>query len=77
MTIPTGEGQKCGLDAADPVGGPPLPLKPVRAAANDAKYGGLNIDTTPPDKADDAVVDMQRSVYGPGPATPLHIGQPE
>ena len=74
MTIPTGEGHKCDLSAADEEG-TPLPFRPARAAANDAKYGGLNIDTRPGDKADDAVVEMARKVYDSGPAEPLKIGQ--
>jgi hypothetical protein len=62
MTIPTGQGQKCGLDAADGPG-TPEPFRPARAAANDAKYGGMSLSSPPGDDSDDAVVDMKRNPY--------------
>lgn len=64
MTIPTGDGQKCGLDAADQPGSALPGLRPDRARANEARYSGWNYDSRPKDNADDAVVDMT--------ATPVH-----
>ena len=64
MTIPTGQGQKCGLDAADQMG-TPLPSRPDRAKANDARYSKLDYDAKPKDNSDDAVVDMTaKPVHG-------------
>ena len=57
MTIPTGDGRKCGLDAADEMG-TALPSRPARAIANNARYSKLDYDAKPKDNSDDAVVDM-------------------
>ncbi len=58
MTVPTGEGHKCGLDAADEPGTPLPGYRPDRARANQAAYGHLDYDAKPKDASDDAVVDM-------------------
>jgi hypothetical protein len=63
MTIPTGEGRVCGLDAADPPGTALPGYHPARSAANDAKYGGMSLSSPPGDDSDDAVVDMTRNPY--------------
>ena len=37
MTVPTGNGQQCGPEAADPMGTPLPGTRPSRAAANNAR----------------------------------------
>lgn len=56
-TYPNGMGDKCGLEDAQDEG-TPLPLRPARAAANDASRK-FTESTYPADYADKGRVDMK------------------
>jgi hypothetical protein len=58
MTVPTGEGQKQGIDAAG-TAGTPLASRPERAIAHYNEYKKWDYDSRPDDRCDDAVVDMK------------------
>ena len=59
MTIPTGLGLVRGPESANPAGTPLAPRR-VRAAANNAAFGGKS---TSPDPCDCGCCDMTRSAF--------------
>lgn len=59
MTIPTGQGQACGPESADPMGSPLPGSRPDRAAANDRRYAGFLGSGPPKDQGGFGTEDME------------------